>query len=461
MTNRMSLGGAGIAVALSLAVAGVARADDASDKAQLEQRVKDLERELGEVKSTLKGGYFTANSDLEARVSELERMAGDGTAMGCAFKSGLNHDGGDGAFAYHWFGLIQNDWTWYVGDGDFDNKTALGNDFNPGVDFRRVRLGVNGQMYGNVRWWSEVDFAGGGVRFADMWMELAHCSFGNIRVGRMKEPMGFDQYTGDRTLQFMERNYVNNLMPGRNVGIMLHGLCNDDSVLYQVGMFREDNAAGDDLGNAKDGEYNLTARVSGRPMVQDDGTTWLHLGLSLSMRDYADDTVAIGAGPANAQAPNFIATSAAASDGWLWGLEACYVTGPWTLLGEYGDEKMDLVGAGNASVNAWSVEAGYWLTGENTGYDKAKGSWTRAMPKHNFGDGDGQGAWRVALRYDTMDLDDNSLNAGSISQWTFGCSWLLNPNTAVHLNWSHVNPDDPADALDSMNVLGLRFEIDF
>ena len=39
MINRSSLGGAGIAVALVLAVSGVARADDASDKAQLEQRV--------------------------------------------------------------------------------------------------------------------------------------------------------------------------------------------------------------------------------------------------------------------------------------------------------------------------------------------------------------------------------------------------------------------------------------
>ena len=86
MTNRMSLRGAGIAVALTMAVAGVARADDASDKLPARAAGEGPGRELTEVKSTLRGGYFTANSDLEARVGELERLAGDG-AMSCSFRT--------------------------------------------------------------------------------------------------------------------------------------------------------------------------------------------------------------------------------------------------------------------------------------------------------------------------------------------------------------------------------------
>lgn len=458
MTNRMSLRGAGIAVALTMAVAGVARADDAADNAQLAQRVKDLERELGEMKSTLSGGYFTANSDLEARVGELERMAAGDDAMSSMFKSGLKSEGGEGAFKYQWFGMIQNDWAWYWDDGDADTAAALGDPLNPGVEFRRVRLGANGQLYGNVKWWSEVDFAHGDVNFADMWIELAHCSFGNIRVGRMKEPVGFDQYTGDRTLQFMERSFVNSLSPGRNVGIMLHGNCADDTVLYQVGMFREDDGnTGDDLNNAKAGEYNFTGRVSGRPLVEDDGSTWLHVGVSASLRDYADDVIGGSVGPAINQAPRYVTGTAAASDGWQFGLEAAYVAGPVTLLGEYGRVKADLVGGSDETADAWSLEAGYWLTGENTAYDKAKGSWSRAMPKHNFGDGDGSGAWRVSLRYDTIDSDA----IGDADQWTAGVSWLLNPNTGVHLNVVHFDPGSGFGGLDALDIIGVRFEIDF
>ena len=103
----------------------------------------------------------------------------------------------------------------------------------------------------------------------------------------MKEPSGFDWQTSDKYNQVMERNYTNDLQNGRNTGIMLHGRCSDDMLLYQVGMFREANSSGDDLGNAKAGEYNFAARLAARPIVEDDGTTWLHIGGSASYRDYA------------------------------------------------------------------------------------------------------------------------------------------------------------------------------
>lgn len=449
MTNRRSLRGAGIAVALTLAVAGVARADDAADKAQLENRVKDLERELADVKAAVHGGYFTANSDLEARVSELERMAGDG-AMGCAFANGLKHSCSEGMFQYQWFGLIQNDWAWY-----WDDAGKYGGAVNPGVEFRRIRLGVNGTMYGNVKWWSELDFAHGGVTFADMWIELAHCAIGNVRVGHMKEPIGFDQLTSDRYVQFMERSTVNALSPGRNTGIMLHGRCMDEKLLYQMGMFRDSNSAGDDVGNAKDGEYNFSARVSTRTMEEDDGTTWMHVGGSLRWSDYADDVIGYGAGPALAQAPVLVSGGAVADNGWQYGLECAYVTGPWTWLGEYAHVSNDTTG-GDLDATAWSIEGGYWLTGENTAYDKSKGAFGRTAPKHNFGDGDGQGAWQLALRYDTIDLDD----AGDMDRWTFGVRWWLNPNTAVHLNVCRANPDSLI-ASEALTSIGMRFEIDF
>ena len=140
-----------------------------------------------------------------------------------------------------------------------------------------------------------------------------------------------------------------------------------------------------------------------------------------------------------------------------FGLEAAYVAGPVTLLGEYARVKADIVGGSDESADAWSLEAGYWLTGENTGYDKTKGSWSRAMPKHNFGDGEGQGAWRVSLRYDTIDSDA----IGDADQWTAGVSWLLNPNTGVHLNVVHFDPGSGFGGLDALDIIGVRVEIDF
>jgi phosphate-selective porin OprO/OprP len=371
--------------------------------------------------------------------------------MSSSFASGLKSSGGDGAFQYQWFGLIQNDWVWLWDDGGDYGSSA-----NPGFGFRRVRLGANGTMYGNVKWHSEVDFAHGDVTFADMWIELIHCAFGNIRVGHQKEPIGFDQLTSDRYVQFMERSTVNSLSPGRNTGVMLHGRCMDDSILYQIGMFREANSAGDDLGNAKDGEYDFSGRVATRTMVQDDGTTWLHLGASGRYSDWADDTIGGSLGPAVAFTPALIGGSATSDDGWQYGLEAAYVSGPWTFLGEYCHQNNGGTGSFDFDLSAWSLEGAYWLTGENTAYDKGKGTFGRTAPKHNFGDGDGQGAWQIAVRFDTIDLDDG----GDMDRWTFGVKWWLNPNTAVHLNVCRASPDTPFLEED-LTAVGVRFEIDF
>lgn len=449
MNSLKSFRGAGIAAALTLVVSGVARADDAADKAQLEQRVRELESQLAEVRSTLRGGYFTANSDLEARVSELERIAGDG-AMSSMFKNGMRSEGGEGAFQYQWFGMIQNDWAWFWDDGK-----DYGEDANPGTEFRRIRLGSTGKLYGNVKWWAEVDFAHSDVRLADMWIELAQCAFGNVRVGHMKEPTSFDFLTSDKFNQFMERNSVFDLSPGRNTGVMVHGNVADDKVLYQVGMFRQANDTGADTSNAKDGEYNFTARVCGRPYMRDDGTTWIHVGGAVSYRDYADDALAFGSKGGTNQNPTLAGVAGTADDGMQYGLEAAYVQGPWSFLAEWGMVNANFVGASDPDIDAWSIEGAWWLTGENTGYDKTNGGWGRTSPKHNFGDGTGAGAWQLALRYAQSHFDDEELAA-----LTLGVNWWLNPNTRVTLNVTHADPDDTAvnEPLDS---IGLRFQVDF
>lgn len=454
MTKR-SLGGAAVAVAVSLAVAGVARADDASE-ALLEQRVKDLERELAEVKSTLRGGYFTANSDLEARVGELERLAADGGMAG-VFKNGLRHESADGAFSYQWFGLIQNDWVFFWDEEDDDNDAVLG-DLNPGTEFRRIRLGAQGRMYGNVRWHSEVELTDNIVRLADVWMETDAC-ITKVRVGHQKEPIGFDQLTSDRYTQFMERSFVNALSPQRNTGILFWDRPGDGPFLYQVGMFRDSNTAGDDVGNAKDGEYNLSGRFAGHWDL--DEQSWFHAGVSGRMSDIADDAYAIAIGPAFNQAPAFLGAAVAADSAWQVGLEAAFVMGPWTFLAEYGRQEVDILGGDASTVRAVSVEAAWWITGESTPYDRAKGTFGRTMPRNNFdGDGDGAGAWQLAVRHDRINMNDGDLDGGAATQWTFGTRWWLNPNSAVHLNVCRFNPHDPG-FWDPEWVLGARFEIDF
>ena len=191
MNKPMVLAVAILAASIS-AAAGTARADEVSERA-LADRLREVEKRLAEAE---RGGYFTANSDLEARVAELERTyADDKGAMVSYFKNGMKSETVDGATSYRWLGFIQNDFVWYWQNGNTDVRQAALDTQNPEFGFRRVRLGVEGKYYGNVKWAAVMDFAGGAVNFADVYMEIANCNIGNIRVGHFKEPFGMAKLT--------------------------------------------------------------------------------------------------------------------------------------------------------------------------------------------------------------------------------------------------------------------------
>lgn len=428
----------------------------------LEQRVQELERRLAGIE-TERGGYFTAASDLEARIAELERSSLDNKGgMNVFFKNGLKSESDDKAFSFQVYGRLQNDWVFW--DADTDLQSALGTDLNGGTNFRRVRLGAAGTMYGNVKFKSELDFANSSVDFADVYVEVANCGFGNLRIGHFDEPFSVDRLTSSRFSTFIERNTIEAVAPQRNTGIMLHGNAAEDMVTYQLGMFRDADVRGADTGNAKSGEYNVTGRIAARPMVSEDGATYLHLGLAASLRDFSNDEVAFGSRPlVRVGGPNWVSTGTLKdiSDGRLLGLEAAYVAGPITLKGEYatvsGNGASD-TGAEDFDFDALSLEASFWLTGETTPYDKGAGRFDRPKVKKNYGDGEGMGAWQVAIGWDTIDLNDGPYAGGEMDVLRFGVNWWLNPNTRFSMN---VVNADQKDFGEEGTALLFRFQVDF
>lgn len=452
----------GAAVVLAFAGASMARADESREA--LEQRVKDLETQLSQVRDELRGGYFTASSDLAARVSELERMAGgDCNAFTTCWKNGAKSSTADGAFANSWGGFVLYNWIWYGNDGSNDYSDNL----NPDFGFTNIRLHTDGKMYGNIKYKVDLGFAGGDVAVKDVWLELANCNFGNLRLGHFKEPFCFDELTSELFTPFMARNSVSRAFaPARNTGAMVHGTY-DESILYQVGIFRNAGSSGNDVGNPETGEYNVTARLSGRPVVEDEGRTWLHLGLSGSLRDFDGstsddpDTVTGGIGHPIPFTPAGIAGAIPTDDGWLYGVEAMYNSGPWAFMGEWSQAHADLRGGSGFTADALALQATYWLTGETNNYLNDAGVIGRVAPKQNYGDGDGSGAWQVGLRWDRANFDDGDLDAGDADTWTVAINWWLNPNTRFSFNWVHGEFDVPGTDLEDVNGLAFQFQWDF
>jgi phosphate-selective porin OprO/OprP len=103
------------------------------------------------------------------------------------------------------------------------------------------------------------------------------------------------------------------------------------------------------------------------------------------------------------------------------------------------------------------VQAGYYLTGEHRRYKTRAGAFDRQKPKSIFGKDGGKGAWEIALRYSTLDLNDGPVLGGKEDNLTLALNWYLNPATRLMINLVHA---DIAD-LGESDFLLARWQVDF
>lgn len=447
------------AAALSIAWCGQARADEASEKA-LAQKVEELQKQLDSLSKRMGDGASRSDDELEQRIAELEKITKkDQDGLFAYWKNGLRLDSVDGNFKLQIFGRVQNDYTFW--DSEEEITDELG-ETNSATEFRRARLGMGGTIYKNVVYKFEMDFANGVNNFADAFIQLndAFCGPGiNVRVGHFDEPFGLDRLTSSKYSTFTERGLQEAFVPARNTGVMFLGQAFENRLAWFAGAFRDANGAGDDLNNDSQGEHNLTGRVAGRPWVSESGTEFVHAGLAMSMRNPPNENVQYRSRPEVHTGPQFVDTGTIANmdNVFLTGLEGAAVFGPLSFQGEW--VMSSLTGQRDAEdydFDAQSIQASYFLTGENREYDAAGARMDRIKVKKNYG-ADGMGAWEVALRYSTIDLNDGDIEGHELDDWTLGLNWYLNPNTRVMFDVVRAERQD----LPSIYAFTVRFMVDF
>jgi phosphate-selective porin OprO/OprP len=395
----------------------------------------------------------------EERVSALEKEIQDLKALKLAdpgtfrayWKDGLAFDSVDGKFKLTVGGRIQNDWAWHSLDDDLEAEVGPADD---GTEFRRARIALAGTAYGNFEYKAEYDFAGGESAFKDVYLGMTGLpGVGGIRVGHFKEPMGLEELTSSNYITFMERSVTSQFLPVRNTGAMAHNLMG--SLLWQVGVFRDVDDFGD---GQSDGDYNATARLAGAPVNADKGRTLVHLGGSYSYRRPNDEMLRFRERPEAHLAPRFVDTGTFEADEEnRLGAELAAVLGPLSLQGELLYSRPNVTGD-NPGFHAWYVMASFFLTGEHRPYRANIGAFDRVRPNHNFWDGDGGlGAWELAARLSRIDLTDEEIDGGEMTDLTLGVNWYLNPCYRVMLNYVY---SDVA-SLDDAHIAQMRFQVAF
>ena len=349
------------------------------------------------------------------------------------------------------------------------------------VRFRRLRLHTKGQIGKHVGYKVQLDFAGGAVGLRDVYIDYnglrdcLGCGAPNIRVGHMFEPFGLDQNTSDLFLEFMEFSTVTNVFcHERSTGVMVHDVWRGGQMGYAAGLYANSTANWNDP-HAGNGDANLerdgwgaTGRFWWAPWYDCNcACRRLHVGASVSYRDGLRSTQFRARPNLVSQGGFVIDTLPIATQSILfYGAEAAWVYGPLSVQAEYIAAELDAPAAGDPTFSGWYAQASYFLTGECRAYKE--GNFGRVSPCCNWLDNDCccKGAWKVSLRYSTIDLNDALIAGGEMAGWEAGITWILNPNARILFNVSLMTPEvrNMAGALiDNQDIVafGMRFQVDF
>jgi len=430
-------------------------ADEISElKSQLKAVQKQMQEQAKEIKAMQKKINELESKDAMSGKPASTQAESQPEDFRVYWKDGVKMETSDRKFTAHVGGRIHLDSAWIKEDGDV--KSRIGAEADDRAQFRRARIQVDGTLYENFFYKTQIDFAGGDADFRDVYMGMKNIPYvGTFKVGQMFEPISLENLTSTNYMTFLELGLPNVFAPGRNVGIDIKSNAFDQKITWEAGFFRDADSFGDVISD----EYNLTGRITGLPLYKDDGEKLVHVGANYSWRNI-DDTTSYSQRPEANLAATFVNTgSFAAEEAHHFGYELAAVHGSLSLQGEFMHASVDRSGVGDDpffyGVYAY---ASYFLTGERRPYSKSSGLFSRVRPRNNFSIKErGWGAWELAGRYSYLDLEDGGIDGGMMSDITVGLNWYLNPNIRIMANYIHSHLNDAGDA----DIFATRFQIDF
>jgi phosphate-selective porin OprO/OprP len=403
-----------------------------------------------------------------------------GSPLTAGWKDSFILQSPDKSFLLRLTGQIQADYRNFL---DSDDTTDIDSFF-----VRRARLGIETTMLNYYEFRLLPDFGQGQVRIQDAYLNVHYCDWLQIEMGKFKQPFSYEQLIQDRFVPTIERSLIDQVVPARDVGFMLHGQkLFDDHFDWAIAVSNGEINGDADTNPHKD----LAARVAWRPFNDPDACCWirgLQLGISGSTGNEAEAII-----PASLRTPAtvrwFQYNSTVRADGnrERWSPEVAYFNGPFGFAAQYLHEDQEmrpsLAGPGanvlvDLPTDAFYVMATYLLTGEErTGYSQAIEPLAPFDPHCPFV---ASGALELVGRVSRLRVGDEVFASGAarladparfshgVTELTIGLNWYLNRWLRAQCNWEHVWFDDPVQLgsgagglLDSQDTLMTRFQVIF
>lgn len=364
-----------------------------------------------------------------------------------AGREGFSLKSADGGYQLRIRGYLQGDGRFFADD----KERATTDTFL----LRRVRPILEGTVAKYFDFRIMTDFGGGAETVQDAYLDAHPWTWGKLRVGKYKPPVGLERLQSGSELLFVERGLPTNLVPNRDVGVQVHGDLFNGAFSYALGAFNgvADGGSGD-LDNNDSKEF--ASRLFAQPFKNSSIGALQGFGIGLA-GTYGDQRGSTGT--------PFLSTLRTQgqqtffsyrSDGTAAGTtiangihsrfapQGYYYYGPFGLLWEYVCSSQRVQRGKTHAIldnEAWQVMASYVLTGENASYrsvspakpfDLTKGDW---------------GAVEIAVRYGELNVDkdafpffaDPTRAARVAESWGLGLNWYLNRNVKFQLNYEQTD----------------------
>jgi len=360
--------------------------------------------------------------------------------------------------------------------GDYANYTpaskyASVRDLNSGVNSRRARLGITGKFLGDWEYTLIADFGGSSDTGGPSYIENAFLTYNGFKraplplafdLGYQDTPFTLDEATSSNNIMFMERASIQtvatSIFAGDNRSAFDVRSNNDRywAGLYVTGPTSgASHTTGEQVGSfgrftyqllqAPDYSLHLGADVGG--LVKPSGSETLTLSDRPELR--IDPTSILSTGTIGTAANPV--TGAA-----VYGVEGAAAWRNLFLQGEFYQIDVDRRGLASNGFDGGYVEASWTITGEHRHYSPGSGAYGGIVPFRPFqpwSQNYGLGAWELAFRYSTVDLNSdftpgiapgptsNAVGGGKQTVYAVGLNWYMNANIRFMFDYLHGDID--------------------
>lgn len=457
--------------------------------ARLEAKIVELEKRIKEIETAkpkgpallptvtapprqyVEGNEIVAGLGTPVAADAVEQPAPTSGTLGVipalnAFKDGFIVTSNDAKHQLRVTGQIQADSRTYTRHGDFtDNDTFL---------VRRARLGIEATVFQNYEFRFLPDWGNNKSIIQDAYLNVHYWDQLQLQVGKFKEPVSYEQLIQDRFVPTLERSLIDQIVPARDVGIMIHGeKLFGNHFDFAAGAFNGEPNSDLDTNKIRD----FAGRVAVRPLNFDSLPEFmrpLQFGISGSVGKEQEALNFNGSStPGTLRTPGNIPwlafNSAVRADGIRTRVtpEVSYIYNSFGFAAQYMrmDQEMrsavptanvvagKIVSITNDPVQDIRFDAYYFLmtylvTGETrTTYGQAIKPLRPFEPLHPCAN---PGAWELVARMSHMQVDPAVFRADSLhnlakanrnsnaaTEMTLGFNWYLNTYVRMQFNWEH------------------------